>query len=388
MEMEDLMTIHYIAEYKPDDNVRDLSGSPAGVEKMNYIMKTVRNCGYLIAVFSTSRTMAKHQFYWIQKSNMGENGCIILRSTFSASNRVFWILDRIWAQLQILCYGLFCVSKKDVMLIYHERYYLPVIKLLKWIKQITIIYEIEEIYTIASECDSRDIAQEIKGLSYADGYLFSNDILAQKLGLVQKPFVVSYGSYQSKEPRTFLSTDGLIHVVYAGTLNAIKAGAVNSIWAAQFLDQQYHLHILGFGNNKEIQTIHEEIRKVAGKTSCKVTYDGCLSGTEYISFLQTCQIGLNAQNPKAALNEYSFPSKILTYMANGLLVIATKITVLEKSSICSQIVFAKNDSPESLADAIKSVKGLDGIKNQQILERLDWDFIREFKILMLRFRGD
>lgn len=382
------MTIHYIAEYEPENNDRNLSGSPAGIAKMNYVIKTILNCGFSIHLFSTSRTMSSRKFYNIRKLNIGENSCIILRSTFSAPNRYYRLLDRIWAQLQILLYGLFCVARKDVLLIYHERYYLSVIKILKRIKKISVIYEIEEIYTVAAGCDSRNIQKEIRGLGYADAYLVSNDIMVHKLGFAQKPFLISYGRYQAEERRVFPPQDGILHIVYAGTLDAVKAGAVTSIRTAQYLDKRYHLHILGFGSEQEIQIIKEEITRISSRTSCKITYEGCLKGEQFTRFLQTCHIGLNAQNPREAFNDYSFPSKILTYMANGLQVIATRVAVLEKSSICSQIVFAKDGSPEALANAIKSAESLEGINNQKIIERLDSNFNREFKLLMQRFLGD
>lgn len=382
------MVIHYIAEYKTEKDVRGLYSSPAGVEKMNYIIKTIENCGYDLNVFSTSRTMSKHHFYWIKKCKLTETSRVMLRSTFSASNKVFKILDRIWAKLQILWYGLFCVSAKDVILVYHERYYLRVIKLLKKMRHVKLIYEIEEIYTIAANCDSRDISREINGIKVADGYLFSNDILAPKLSLVKKPFLVSYGSYQPIERIAFPSEDGSIHVVYAGTLNPIKAGAVNAILTAEYLNEHYHLHILGFGNEKELQIIQKEINRISYKTSCKVTYDGCLNGEKFNLFLQTCHIGLNTQNPKEALNDYSFPSKILKYLANGLFVIATSIAVLEKSSIASQIVLVEDDSPVAIANAIKKAGSFDFKQSRQILKRLDCNFINEFKLLMQRVLGE
>ena len=87
----------------------------------------------------------------------------------------------------------------------------------------------------------------------------------------------------------------------------------------------------------------------------KITYDGLLSGEEYIKFIQSCDIGLSTQNPNGKYNDTSFPSKILSYMANGLRVVSVRIPVVEESGIGKCVCYYDEQTPENIAKAIKSI---------------------------------
>ena len=50
-----------------------------------------------------------------------------------------------------------------------------------------------------------------------------------------------------------------------------------------------------------------------------------------LKFIQKCQIGLCTQNIDAAFNTTSFPSKILSYMSNGLEVVGVNIAAIKNS---------------------------------------------------------
>jgi len=83
-----------------------------------------------------------------------------------------------------------------------------------------------------------------------------------------------------------------------------------------------------------------------------VTYEGVLSGDDYIRFLQRCDIGLSTQNPEAEFNDTSFPSKILSYLSNGLRVVTVKIPVVEMSAIGDLCTYYEKQDPKEIADAI------------------------------------
>ena len=87
----------------------------------------------------------------------------------------------------------------------------------------------------------------------------------------------------------------------------------------------------------------------------KVTYEGLLTGEEYIEFLQACDIGLSTQNPDAQFNNTSFPSKILSYMANGLRVVSIRIPAIEQSAVGDLVAYYDYQSAEEIAKAICKV---------------------------------
>ena len=128
-----------------------------------------------------------------------------------------------------------------------------------------------------------------------------------------------------------------------------------AVAAGEFLSENYHLHILGQGKEMDKRYLLEKIEEVSKKSKCIITYDGLKSGEEYIRFIQSCDIGLSTQNPNAAFNETSFPSKVLSYLANGLRVVSIRIKALEQSAVNDLLFYYDENSPQAIAEAIKGI---------------------------------
>ena len=107
-----------------------------------------------------------------------------------------------------------------------------------------------------------------------------------------------------------------------------------------------------------------------------------LSGEEYIKFIQSCDIGLSTQNPNAAFNETSFPSKVLSYMANGLRVVSIKIEVLKSSAVNELLYYYDINNPEAIANAIKGVDMSSLYDSRERIKELDKKFREEIKNLL------
>ena len=137
--------------------------------------------------------------------------------------------------------------------------------------------------------------------------------------------------------------------MYGGTLDPNKGGAMAAAAAAVFLPKNYHVHICGFGNAAEIKAV---VADVQAKTSATITFEGELKGDDYKRFIQKCHIGLSTQNPQAAFNATSFPSKILMYLSNGLKVVSVRIPAIAQSAIANSLFFYDIQSPKKIADAI------------------------------------
>lgn len=63
---------------------------------------------------------------------------------------------------------------------------------------------------------------------------------------------------------------------------------------------------------------------------------------------------MSTQDPSAAFNSTSFPSKILVYLANGLKVVSIRIPAIEQSAVVDSLVFYDKQTPEKIAEAILS----------------------------------
>lgn len=106
------------------------------------------------------------------------------------------------------------------------------------------------------------------------------------------------------------------------------------------------------------------------------------SGDEFTSFIQSCDIGFSTQSPDAAFNSTSFPSKILTYMVNGLRVVSIRIPAVEKSAVGKFMYYYDKQTPEDIAKAIKSIDFSEEYDSRKAIGMLDKDFICDLKKML------
>ena len=110
-------------------------------------------------------------------------------------------------------------------------------------------------------------------------------------------------------------------------------------------------------------------------STANVNSYGKKSGDEYLRFLQSCQVGFTTQNSDATFNETSFPSKVLSYLSNGLRVVSVRIKAIEISKVADLMYFYYGDNPENVANAVKSIDLADGYDSRKELERIDREFV-------------
>lgn len=107
-----------------------------------------------------------------------------------------------------------------------------------------------------------------------------------------------------------------------------------------------------------------------------------LSGEEYIRFIQSCDIGLSTQNPDAAFNATSFPSKILSYLSNGLRVVSIRIPAIEGSDVGDKLFYYDEQTPKQIADAILSVDMAQAYDSRSDIVDLSNKFQNELMLMM------
>ena len=262
------------------------------------------------------------------------------------------------------------MKKGETIICYHSLEYYRIIKLLKKLKKIKLILEVEEIYSDVIG-NNRLRKREISFLSLADGYIFSTELLNEEINFYKKPYIIVYGNYKNEKKFESLFNDNKIHVVYAGTFNQKKGGATIAVNTGRFLTSNYIVHILGFGNEKDTRNIKKLCNEVTKISEAKVIFEGLKSGDDFLKFLQSCDIGLSTQDPNAAYNNTSFPSKILSYMSNGLRVVSIRIPAVEKSSISRNIYFYENQNPEDIAKTIISINLQSNYNSIKTIKKLD-----------------
>lgn len=322
--------IIYVGYYNSLKNKQNRNCVLSAINKMNYIIEKLDE-EYQVTVLSISESRETKSYSKIEEKLFNKSK-LILFPTLKYGNGIQRKIQRFFIKLHFIKYILQNTNKNTKIIVYHSLGYMNIIKWLKKIKQFKLILEVEEIYADVLE-DKKLREKETSFTQIADGYIFPTELLNKEINKENKPYCIIYGTYKVEEERKEKFNDNKIHIVYAGTFDPRKGGAIAAITTAEYLDERYFLHILGFGTELEIEEIKKQIKKISSKTKCRVMYEGLKSGEDYIEFIQKCDIGLSTQNPNTKFNSTSYPSKILSYMANGLRVVSIKIPVVEYSKI-------------------------------------------------------
>lgn len=372
--------IFYMAYYNSTNSSERRNAVLSSVNKMNYICEALENNGYNTEIVSASGTTEK-KFCKSKKVKLTDKTTLKLFSSLPRLNRIVSVIDRVILKTKLFLYMIKNTNKDSIVMVYHSLGYMSLVKRLKKLKGFKLIIEAEEIYgdVIGDEKTSQ---KEYEFFKIADGFIFPTELLSEKVNTEKKPEVIIYGTYHIEKELPKLFSDGKIHCVYAGTLDPRKGGAIASAESALFLNENYHIHILGFGNEKEKAEMLNTIDSISKKLKAKITYDGLLSGEEYIKFIQSCDIGLSTQNPNGKYNDTSFPSKILSYMANGLRVVSVRIPVVEESGIGKCVCYYDEQTPENIAKAIKSIDFSEEYDSRKTIGVLDKAFICDLKTML------
>jgi glycosyltransferase involved in cell wall biosynthesis len=379
--------IKYIGYYDIQKNKdKNRYSKLSATNKMDYIIKTLNRNGYDVDIISPSYARNNKYCKGEKVSLIQHNRLILFPSlAWSDEMNIAGKVKRksayIFNRVTIFIYLLFTIRKNEEVLVYHSLYLMNIIKLLKSLKSFSLILEINEIYQDVVDTTKKMQQYEYEFFNMAHKYIFSTELLNEKINCIKKPYVINHGTYQVEENRNAKFDDNKIHVVYSGTFDPRKGGAIAAA-AAEFLPENYHVHIIGSGTKEDEDNLLKEIGRVLQIAKANISYDGLLSGEEYILFLQKCHIGLGTQNPNAEFNDTSFPSKILSYMANGLKVVSANIKAVKNSYVGRYLVLYDKQTSKEIANAIIKCSKANITDTRMIVSQLDEIFTHEIKYLL------
>lgn len=371
------IVIYYIGYYTSEQiQHENRKKSPAAETKMEYVISSLSKVtSENIQIIAANDTNVKHV---VKGSTTIIRKGISLKTfcSFSSGISLLRIVGRAIKKTQMCLYLLKNVHQGDRIIVYHSLAYKGLVRVLRLFKRCRITIEVEEIY--ADVIGSKRLRKkEMKYLQNADTYIFSSNLLNIEVNLTNKKYAIAHGTYGYSPSIAEKEKDGHIHVVYAGTFDSRKGGALAAIESAEFLPSIYHLHIMGFGTKLETQNVLTKIEEISKKTSATITYEGNLSGEQYICSIQKCEIGLSTQNPDEAFNATSFPSKILSYMSNGLRVVSARVPAVETSSLGKAVYYYDLQEPKEIANAIMSINLSENYDGRKIVKDLDDEFLME-----------
>lgn len=371
--------IYYLIHF---DNKTNRNVTPSAITKGKYVASALASCSSEVEIVSLAYPTKDSQdevYYQVSENVI----CHLFKGKYS-NNRIIRYLNHKLYDKKIRKYLKQNVKKDDIVVVYHS---LANMKLVKYIKKnITdkIVYEVEEIYGDVIN-DEKAKIKELKAFKNASSYIFSNDYLNSIINTKQLPYVTCYGTYEIPTLYKESFNDNLIHCLYAGTL-AQNKGALNAINVAKYLPNNYLIHILGFGSEKDIADIKNAVNEVNNSYgTTKVIYEGLKLNEEYLKFIQKCQIGLCTQNIDAAFNTTSFPSKILSYMSNGLEVVGVNIAAIKNSKVGQYIQFYNVPYEKEIANAILNINLNNKTNNVDVVKELDKEFKEDLKDMLVKY---
>ena len=362
----------YLGHY--GEGKRKRQSSPACNAMMKYVAGAIAGSGIKLTILSPAQLEEKEKLGEETIELFDNCECTFLPSVKKSHryNLPLRFVKRMIKAGNLKKKLLSLLNDGDTLIVYHSLALMNIVRYIVKKKKIHLILQVCEIYADVLEND-RIRKKEMEFIKIADSYIFSSALLEKQLNTEHKKYTICLGQYSSEDCTTDIKNDGKIHVVYAGTFD-LRKGVIAALEATRYLDENYHLHVLGFGTDQEVGYVKQKIQEIKALTKCDISFEGCLRGKEYVEFLQKCDIGLSTQDPNAPFNATSFPSKILSYLSNGLKVVSIKIPAIDSSAVGKCLYYYTEQTPEQISNAIKEAGLSDSYDGRAIIKALDEDF--------------
>ncbi len=375
----------YFGYYADEKKQNSVNCTLAAINKMYYISTRIVDIDGKTEIISAVSPLEGEQAAEIYELNRGIN--IRYFKASASPNKVINVIKRTFNSIRLFSWAYKNIKQGETVVVYHSLGYMNLFKLLKKLKKFSLILEVEEIY--ADVLDNQKLRKiELQFTALADAYIFPTELLSKVVNKERKPEVIIHGAYNIEMPVDNIvkvNASNQKHILYAGTFDSKKGGVYAAINAVKYLPENYYMHILGFGTEDDIHKVEQLIGEVNYESVAKISYDGLKSGEDYVRFLQSCDVGLSTQNPNASFNDTSFPSKILSYFANGLKVVSVRIPVVETSKIGDLVFYYDEQNPIAIANAIIEAcetEMSEDVRNRII--KLDANFTADLKMLVNR----
>lgn len=372
--------IIYVGMYDYSDDVVNRFYSLAAVNKMNYIIRLLNENGYTVDIYSLSNSKeSTFKFSSEKKVEIGRNA-LFLTPTFGTSSKIGKafriILSYCWLVIKILCN----TRTNDYVLIYHTLEGIAPLSIVKRLKKLRYVLEVEEIYSEIPNSNRDNKQKELKFIGNADKYIVVSHLLKDKLPL--KDNMVIYGNYKfANDANVHITKNDKVNLLFSGSLDSTR-GVFQAIEAMYFLPEEYILNISGVGNKAAVHLVQEKIEELntfRDKVVCK--YLGKLDDNDYKLLLNSSDLALNTQ-VEGEYAQFLFPSKLLSYMAYNIPIVSTKGQSIVESPFFKYIYFTDDSSGKSIAEVILSIDLSKSVNYHVILGELHSQAVEELNKIL------
>ena len=380
--------LYYIASFDIDSNKdENRLNVLSSANKINYLVNVLNELGYGVDLISTIHTLNK-KCYPGKICEWGKNTIKFFPTTWRGGF-FLKLLNILVMNFAITCYILRKIKAKDTVIVYHS-YGTMWLSILLRLKRANLINECEEIYgDIFGKKWLSKIERHI--LRYGNAYIYPTTLLNSIVNTEGKPFLVVHGAYKDVGASYFSDCKNesvefdhsLYHIAYTGILDP-KKGCLDVIRAAEYLNEEYYIHILGFGSLEEIERVNDEINRIKGnqKTKCKISFDGVRKGQEYTNYLSNIDLGVCTLDTQQQFTMTQFPSKIISYMSIGVPVLCSEAKAIKECDVADAITFYKGNTPSDIAEGIKLARKRDKIDTILLLDNCDKKLKHELRAML------
>lgn len=277
-------------------------------------------------------------------------------------------------------------KRGEEILVYHSMKHVIPIYLLQIIGRVRVLLNIGEFFQTLYPMKRWKRVLEREYIKRANRYILVTRLLVDQIKAVRKePFeyVLLYGPYE-QEPiinNQQKEISGKIRLLYVGKISADK-GIDRTLALAQHLDANYEIRILGYCETYDENALKTSIDLLNESNLCPIIFDGLKYGDKYKEYVQNCHLGLVLQDMDASYNTNSFPSKILSFLANGLEVIAPNIPTIGTSPLADALYLYEDEDPAYIANFIKTIDFSQKRNQPATLTNLKNDFIQKIGVLL------
>lgn len=346
--------VAFYVEDSIHDRVRAISTKPI----IDFISDVLYENKVPVDVFSASWGNTSKGIIRGSVNNVSQGINIHYGLTFGCNSRSLKIIRMafswIWLMKSIFCNTAF----GEKIIVYHSMNIIIPVYLVAKLKKLQVTLYLGEFYQTVYKMASFKKLIENKFIKSAHSYICATNLLVNQISKIRTgtfQYVVLYGPYKKQKliiDATF--NNKKINLLYVGKISESK-GIFRAIGLAKFLSSDYCIRIIGYGEDYELGRMRAEIDKSNRENECKVIFDGIKIGEDYIRYVQSCEIGLVLQDMNAEYNPTSFPSKILSFLSNGIEVIAPAIKNIAESPFSSMIHLYNSQDNAEIALLIRDV---------------------------------
>lgn len=378
--------VKFVVFYDHPQNKKENRGYPlSAATVVDYIISILTENNMEIEIVSPVTTRNIGKWYPSKKIKIDKNVTLTLGPTLGLKNIYLNKLLICFTRAWICMYLIKNISAGDVVFVWHQIPLMGIIQVLRSMpvgKKIKLIYSVGELYqrVLPQKISRHRKRLEFDIINNADAYILSTQLLNKYLNIATKPQCVLHGAMTlnaKKRPPECQASDGIIHIIYSGVINETK-GAFLAVEIARYLTAKYCIHVLGWATEDiYLQKLRNAIEESNKLYNCKVEFNGVLVGEEYHNFVRKCHIGLCTQEVDTDYNDCSFPSKIMTYLCDGLVVISTRVEAVVQSQVKDMLYFVDGCTSNAFADAILSINSIPNLDRYKEWLRLNDRFKSE-----------